>query len=212
MKIIVISPFILLSCFLYGDTPDEYKTRIKIDLPVHVKAIDVSKKLDPFKVLKLTSDIKKLVEGERGKGLIEYKHEYYTLEQLVRLEQQLVEKNDAKTLKQFHKSALHEALKKFTEISHEYLKEGRGFKRQMVALISKWAEQRQQQQSALLDWGNLSDNQEMSHMNHMIESCQSLEKFLADLSCFLKDLLYSCENTYTKFMEWRKSQQQLKGI
>lgn len=174
------------------------------EVPLEIKhkaitIVDGTPKADIVQLLRLRNDIKKLKEGNKGNGLIVCEGKMYTLNQL------LIAEHEHRINEKNIPACLNDALTKFEEASNQYLAQARGFKGVMLDVINQWAEQRGRLDSILLQWGSQPAGTEHAQMRKMITSFVLLDRFLGDLSCFLKDFRFTCKKSTKIFEDWLKS-------
>jgi len=163
---------------------------------VLTKAADGTKRMNIADMLKLEVGIKRLQSGKRGRGDVTYKDEYYTIQQLVDLEE-----DGALNDSEAYREALDQALTKFERLYEGYLKQARGFKALLLDLIRQWADQRERKDSMLIDWGKQSAGHESEKFRQFVKSFKNLNSFLDDLKMFVGDLRFTCEQSTREFVE-----------
>jgi hypothetical protein len=162
--------------------------RVRIDHKI-IKVVDGTPRIDMVKILNLENGLLKMQEGDHG-GLFTLEGKRYTTKQLLELEKK------GRRLK----GPLNDAISHFEKITRSYLHEARGFKPQMCALIKKWAEQRKVK-SILVEWGNQGEGQELEQLKKLAPTFEDFDGLLSDLSCFLKDLRFSCKESWEAFLK-----------
>lgn len=160
-----------------------------------VEFVDGKPILNMTNMVRLERDLKRLRHGD--KGMIAYNGQLFTLDQLIIMEQE----------QGFDKNMLSLALDKFEELSLNYLQEARGFKAVMVSIIEQWAKQRNKTDSILLQWGQQPAGSETAQLRKLVPTCFILGHFVADLSCFLQDMRFSCKKSWKQFQDMLKEKQ-----
>ncbi len=195
MKRVIVVCFLTITA-LTIEAHDRFShKRIKIDHKI-IDSVDGTPRINIIKILTLEEGILKMQEGENSHGLFSYEGKKLTTKQLVEIEKKI---KKSKTLK----DSLYEAIAHFEKITHSYLNEARGFKSQMCALIKKWADQRKVK-SILVEWGNQSSGQELEQLKKLASTFEEFDALLDDLSCFLKDMRYSCRKSWNTFIKNQK--------
>lgn len=168
--------------------------KIKIDHKT-VRIIDGTPLIDMKKISELEEELKKMQFGDNGKGILTYGNKFVTIKELVELEKN--HKGRAKLMQE----ALDGAITHYEKITRSHLREARGFKSQMCALITRWAEQRGIGNSILVDWGNQPEGQELDQLRKLATSFEIFDNLLSDLLCYLRDLRFSCPKSWAKFQK-----------
>ena len=179
---------------LQAHEPD-FNKRVLID-NILIKIIDGTPRMNFIKMLKLENAIKSLREGDRsGHGSIDCTGEKVTLKQLVEIEK------SGNASPKLLSNALADATNQFEAASKDYLKEARGFKDLMLSIIQQWASLRGREDSQLCQWGKQPAGEEFSFLKRSVVTAEALDRFLVELSCFMKDLRHSCPRSTELFQK-----------
>lgn len=132
-------------------------------------------------------------------GLIFYKNEYLTIEELAKLE---VAGDDPVELKK----ALELALTYFDRLSEDYVTQIQVAKDYMVKLIDQWSVLRNTPETLMLNWSKLNCSERES-MHTSLTSFKVLNTFLGELLLFLADLMHNCPKSLKKYRDSLKTRE-----
>jgi hypothetical protein len=164
-------------------------------------------------------DITKINWSSKEKsGLFYFDGDYWSLEDLVKLEKNIEQKhqtarknndNEAIAHYQKYKEQMRElfsttVLRIFEKFSAIYLEEIKVGKKYMVKLIKRWSEIRSRNDSELLRWDQIANN-EHAELKKRITSFKEFDVFLSDLRLLLADLIQNCPKSYSQYLERRKN-------
>lgn len=132
-------------------------------------------------------------------GLILYKNEYLTIEELAKLEA------DGGDPVEIEKS-LDLALLYFDKLSEDYVSQIQVAKEYMVKLIDQWSQLRNSPETLLLNWSNLNCSERES-MRNSLTSFKIFNTFLGELLLFLADLMHNCPKSLKKYRDSLKTRE-----
>lgn len=132
-------------------------------------------------------------------GLILYKDEYLTIEELAKLE---AAGDDPVELKK----ALELALTYFDKLSQDYVAQIQVAKDYMVKLIDQWSVLRNTPETLMLNWSKLNCSERES-MHASLTSFRVLNTFLGELLLFLADLMHNCPKSLKKYRDSLKARE-----
>ncbi len=135
----------------------------------------------------------------------------YSLAGLIELENILSASNnisDQIRLKKLYEFLKAYIVEEFIALSQPFLADARGAKKDMMALITEWANKTSRKDSYLLAWGASKEGEETMVVRTKIQYVRDLEQFFADLVYFLETLMRSCPIATAQFKELLKKDQQ----
>lgn len=132
-------------------------------------------------------------------GLILYKNEYLTIEELAKLEA------DGGDPVEIEKS-LDLALLYFDKLSEDYVSQIQVAKEYMVKLIDQWSQLRNSPETLLPNWSNLNCSERES-MRNSLTSFKIFNTFLGELLLFLADLMHNCPKSLKKYRDSLKTRE-----
>jgi len=142
------------------------------------------------------------VKTQNGyQGKFEFEGEMYSVRTLAELEKNCTDPEKKEGLEKI----LTVVKKEFEDTVAPFISSARSVKEPMIHLISESCERRKRQDSLLLDWANMGDNDdETDSFNTKITSFTVFYRFCGDLAHFLQDLVESCPKARAHFDKMRK--------
>lgn len=99
------------------------------------------------------------------------------------------------------KECLKVAKADFNRVTAPFMDRARGTKALMFKLIEESCQRRGRYDSFLLEWGEEEEGSEMIAFEQNMNSCQRLDRFCADLTNFMEDIINSCPKGMEQFRE-----------
>lgn len=130
-------------------------------------------------------------------GLIPFKDEYLTIEELAKIEAEGTDPDEVQ-------KSLITARIYFDKLSEDYVARIQIAKEYMVKLIDQWSVLRHSPNTLLLNWSKL-DCTERESMHASLTSFKILHVFLGDLLLFLADLMHNCPKSLKKYRDSLKA-------
>lgn len=161
------------------------------------KSLDIAQKLAGLYNFPLTCPLTETTSGPQRFGLLPYQGTYKTLKELIAIEKQ-TDKIDPELT-----NALDYLKICFEKLSIEYLEELQKNKSFMVPLIKNWGELRNRNNSLLLEWSNVSNN-EKEALTQKITNLSISGSLIEDLLLFLSDLVQNCPKSHREYRENHK--------
>ena len=143
------------------------------------------------------------IRTENGyQGKYELEGEFYSVRTLAELEKNCTDPRKKELLD----NLLMVVKKEFEDTMAPFIADARSVKEPMIHLITESCERRNRQDSLLLDWSKMGDNDddETSSFNAQVTSFTIFYKFCGDLAHFLQDLIESCPKARAQFDKMRK--------
>ena len=160
-------------------------------------------------IRKLQSKLYLILRGKKSPdgsfaGKYKLNDQNLSLNELVKIELDTITKIPStkeyeERLKKLQK-ALSIAKEDFRECTEPFLHKIQQTKKYVVELIVESCEKRNLKESLLLGWAETED--EAVYFEKSIKDFQTFKTFTDDLINFLNDLLYSCEDGWSQYMEW----------
>ncbi|HLB40827.1 MAG TPA: hypothetical protein VJJ83_03485 [Candidatus Babeliales bacterium] len=178
--------------------------RLKLEHPVLVKLDGLRLGINGERIrrmLTMIAIIRALQYGaynkelQRHEGLFHWHDQKVTIHDLAQLEKTDLMIEDRHQLERM----LYKAREQFIEKTRKNSEESAPIKKFLLRLIHEFCEKRQIQSSFLQTWADVPLEEEASNFHKGITSFSALDQFFADLTTFMKDLIYSCPKAFEQF-------------
>ncbi|HAU30181.1 TPA: hypothetical protein DCW54_00890 [Candidatus Dependentiae bacterium] len=158
------------------------------------KSLDIAQKLALVYDFPLPFPLTAYSSGPDKFGLIPFKNTYKTIQELIELEKTMGEMD----------AALKESFKylkiDFEKLSIEYLEDLQKGKQLMMPLIKNWSILRNREDSILLEWSQIENNEKETLTKRLTKFTVS-GRLIEDLLLFLSDLVQNCPKSHRSYRE-----------
>lgn len=204
MKRLLMLASMLLSTQLPAKIDLDPAHRLKLEHPVLAKLDGLRLGINGERIrrmLTMIAVIRALQYGafnkdlQRHEGLFIWKDQKVTIHELAQIEKTDLSVEERHQLERM----LYKAREQFIEKTRKNSEESAPIKKFLLRLIQEFCEKRQIQNSFLKTWADVPLEEEASSFHHGITNFAALDQFFADLTTFMKDLIYSCPKAFEQF-------------